>query len=244
MSVDRTRYIFVLCPPYAGSTILWRLLSTSAAVSALPREGLRLAGVGPLLAGDVWDPEVVLRWAEIREVWMRSWDPSKPLLIEKSPSHLVRLQQIHEHFGPVYSVIMVRDPYAHTEGVMRRFTWDARRAAEFCVSCLRHQAENRRFEPCLSLTYEDLADRTEETCGRLRDFLPGLGDLDHHRKFSVHSIDGYVTRPIVNLNEKKVRQLTPRDRRTINDVLRANDDVMEAWGYRVLDAAQPASGEA
>ncbi len=29
-------YLFVLCPPYSGSTLLWKLLSTSQNVSSLP----------------------------------------------------------------------------------------------------------------------------------------------------------------------------------------------------------------
>ena len=33
------KFLFVLCPPYSGSTVLWRILGTSPQVSMLPKEG-------------------------------------------------------------------------------------------------------------------------------------------------------------------------------------------------------------
>ena len=191
-------YIFVLCPPYSGSTILWRLLATSDAVSALADEGLRLPHVHRLIEGDPWDSDYPLPWDEIQQVWSQIWDPTKPLRIEKSPPHLVRLSEIFAKLGRVYAVVMVRDPYAHCEGLMRRGL-SARRAAEFSMFCLRQQARNRKLEPSLSFTYEDLTDRTEETCERLRGFLPALGKLKHRREFVAHSFEGFTRRPIVNL---------------------------------------------
>jgi hypothetical protein len=39
------KYLFVLSPPYSGSTVLWGLLATSPETSTHPSEGQMLDGV-------------------------------------------------------------------------------------------------------------------------------------------------------------------------------------------------------
>ena len=53
------------------------------------------------------------------------------MLLEKSPPNIIRTADIVNHFDPVKFVIMVRNPYAHAEGLMRRNNWTATRAARW-----------------------------------------------------------------------------------------------------------------
>jgi hypothetical protein len=48
-------HLFVLCPPYSGSTVLWKLLATSPNVSALPVEGQFLESTQGVMK-NVFDP--------------------------------------------------------------------------------------------------------------------------------------------------------------------------------------------
>ena len=116
--VEMSSYLFILCPPYSGSTVLWKLVSTSEAVSSLPTEGQFIPEVKAILRATPWRVPLQLPWKDIKAVWDRYWDPSKPLLVEKSPPHLMRTHDIVEHFNPVHFLIMVRNPYAHCEGLM------------------------------------------------------------------------------------------------------------------------------
>ena len=179
-----------------------------------------------------WDPEYQLPWSEIKAVWDGYWDHSKPFLIEKSPPNLIRTSDIVKWFDPVYFIIMVRNPYAHCEGLMRRNGWDVRVAAEFSAKCLRRQAENAEsLERSVVFTYEELVLNTREICEKIESFLPGLGTLNPDAEFELVSIDGYVRRGVTDLNPKKMRALSPHQIREMNEVFKSHRDVMDYWGY-------------
>jgi hypothetical protein len=156
--------------------------------------------------------------------------------VEKSPPNLLRATEIAEHFDPSYFLIMVRNPYAHCEGLMRRNKDNARHAALFAVRCLRQQMKNaKELKDTLCLTYEELARNPAATAKKIEAFLPQLGELNYAQTFSLNSIDGVVQRGIVDLNQKKMRLLSVRDLKTINSVLEKNADVMDYWGYESIE---------
>lgn len=228
-------YLFILCPPYSGSTLLWKLLSTSVDVSALPMEGQFLPELKDIMRNRPWDAECALPWPDIKAVWETYWDKSKPVLLEKSPPNLIRTRDILAHFQPVTFIVMVRNPYAQAEGLMRRNHWTATRAANFSMTCLRKQLENaRQLEGALVMTYESLVQDPGEACAKLTAFLPALGDLDHAAHFEVHSIDGTVTRPITDLNSKKIATLSAANLAAMNVVFAQHSETMSAWDYPLI----------
>lgn len=229
-------YLFILSPPFSGSTLLWKLVSTSVAVSSLPAEGQFLPEVAAEMRADPWNRERRLPWADIKQVWDRHWDHDKPLLVEKSPPNLIRTADLVAHFDPVAFVVMVRNPYALCEGLMRRNGWAADFAAHFALMALQQQAANvESLGRVVRLTYEELVADPAGIAARLETFLPQLGRLDVEQRFEIHSIDGLVERGIVDLNQKKIDQLTPANLTTINAVLRTEPAVMAYWNYAYLD---------
>jgi len=227
-------YLFVLCPPYSGSTVLWKLLSTSANVSALPDEGQFLPELREVMRARPWDAGHPLPWPDIKRVWESYWDRDKPVLLEKSPPNLVRTREILAHFQPARFIIMVRDPYAQSEGLVRRNHWPIAKAANFSLMCLRRQRENARaLEDATVLTYEALVRDPAAACAQLTAFLPALGDLDGSASFEVHSIDGTVERPITDLNARKIAALGADGIAALNAVFEPQRDALEAWGYRL-----------
>lgn len=228
-------YLFVLCPPYSGSTLLWKLLSTSQNVSALPLEGQFLPEIKNLMRDKPWNPDKVLPWPEIKAVWESYWDMDKPILVEKSPPNLIRTSDILAHFHPVKFIVMVRNPYAHSEGLMRRNNFTVKRAANFSMMCLRAQLNNvRELENTLVLTYESLVQNPAQACQQLASFIPELADMDHAASFEVHSIDGTVNRPITDLNTKKIAALPADTLAEMNDIFMHHRDTFAAWGYDLL----------
>lgn len=228
-------YLFVLCPPYSGSTLLWKLLSTSANVSALPDEGQFLPELKELMRARPWDTDHTLPWEDIKVVWDTYWDTRKPVLLEKSPPNIIRTRDILAHFEPVRFVIMVRNPYAQSEGLMRRNNWTARRAANFAMMCLRTQLENRRqLQDAAVLTYESLVEDPAGACEALAAFMPELSDMDAAASFEVHSIDGTLNRPITDLNARKIAALPGDALETLHGVFSAQRETLDAWGYELL----------
>jgi hypothetical protein len=229
-------YLFILCPPYSGSTVLWRLLATSTAVSVLPEEGQFLPELIDILRDDPWKKDKTQPWEQIKPVWDNYWDHEKAYLVEKSPPHLIRTEAISTHFQPISFLIMVRNPYAHCEGLMRRNDWPAAGAARFSTRVMRRQMENaENYANSIKFTYETLVETPEAVVSQIQAFLPGIGELKHAQDFKIHSIDGVVKRKIQNLNQKKINNLSIGDIKAINAVLRENLDVLEYWGYELLD---------
>jgi len=225
-------YLFVLCPPYCGSTVLWRLLGTSQHVSALPAEGQFLPEVRDIMRAYPWRREVSLPWPHIKTVWESYWDHSKSVLLEKSPPNLLRTDELRAHFHPARFVAMVRDPYAHAEGLMRRNGWSIEKAARFTLMCLRTQRDNaQRPEDTLSLTYESLVGDPAAACERLTRFMPELGALDAGASFEIHAVDGTQRRPITDLNAQKIAALTPDTRSALSAIFETERDLLDAWSY-------------
>lgn len=161
-------YIFILCPPYSGSTILWKLIATSPRVSSLPKEGQFIPEVREIMRKEPWNPEIHLPWDLIKTTWEGYWDQSKPFLVEKSPPNIIHTSEIIEHFHPIYFLIMVRNPYAHCEGLIRRNKWSARQAVEFSLRCLIQQIVNTEaLNKAISFTYEALVEDPEEICKKI-----------------------------------------------------------------------------
>ncbi|MDY6781435.1 MAG: sulfotransferase [Cyanobacteriota bacterium] len=225
-------YVFILCPPYSGSTLLWKLVSTSDAVSSLPKEGQFLPEVRKVMRRDPWNSNEQFPWETIKEVWNKYWDPSKPLLLEKSPPNIIRTREIIEHFSPIYFLLMVRNPYAHCESLMRRNKVNAEEAAEFTLRCMRQQAENvANLDVSLAFTYEALVQNPKLIAEKIQSFIPQIGELQYDKKFETRAIDGIQSRKIVDFNQKKIDNLSLSDLDKINRALGENKDIMEYWGY-------------
>lgn len=231
----RNTYVFILCPPYCGSTVLWRLLGTSPAASSLPDEGQFLPETREWMRPpQPWDETHAMPWAAIKAAWDARWDRDKPYLLEKSPPNLIRTDAIRAHFDPVRFVLMVRNPYAHCEGLMRRNGWDAERAAAFALRCLRRQAANRANLPgSIATTYESMAADPAAFARRVEAFLPGIAPLAPQKAFVADSIDGRRERPIVDLNASKLARLAASDKRALDAAFAADPQPLHDWGYEV-----------
>lgn len=229
-------YIFILCPPFSGSTILWKLVSSSESVSALPKEGQFLPETKGLMRAQAWNKDIELPWGEIKQIWHTYWDQEKSLFLEKSPPNLMRTDRILEHFSPAYFLIMVRNPYALCEGLIRRVKQNPKKAARFVIRCLRQQAENTKaLQNSLAFSYEEFSDHTDMVIKKIQDFIPQIGEMDREQEFGVNSIEGIKHRGIKNLNQKKIDSLSPKHFDSINQVFKKNIDVLNYWGYEIIE---------
>ncbi len=182
-----------------------------------------------------WDKQHTLPWDHIKQVWDKHWNAEKPLWLEKSPPNIIRTNDIQQHFKPAQFIIMVRNPYAQAEGLMRRNNWPAQKAANFALMCLRTQLENAKLlKNSLVLTYESLVSDPAGSCGNLAQFIPALSDLDDKASFEVHSIDGTLTRPITDLNMKKIESLPPKTRDTFTQAFTEHAALLHAWHYDLI----------
>jgi len=214
---------------------LWKLLSTSSNVSALPSEGQFIPELEAMMREKPWRREHVLPWPTIKSVWHSYWDSSKPILLEKSPPHIIRAADIAEYFQPSRFIVMARNPYAQAEGLMRRNRWPADRAANFALMCLRTQQQNvKAFPESIVLSYESLVADPAQACARIGREIPLLADMNPDASFELDSVDGTLTRPIVDLNQKKIQALSDESFTIVSQLFSQHKEVLDAWGYELL----------
>jgi len=229
------KHLFILCPPSSGSTLLWRLLQTSPKVSAFPAEGQTLVK-DILFIPDRWDPDLKVPWDQVREKWRAAWDLSKPVLLEKSPPHLVRARQLEEYFPDSHFVIMIRNPYAFCEGVKRRWKsdWSYAAIARLWMTWAGCQVSNlQQLRHALFLSYEELTGDPQGQCRRLLCFLPELEQLHPEMNFRVFE----KNQKVEDLNSRQIARLAGEDIREINGVLKDPPGLMARFGYGFLGDA-------
>ncbi len=234
-------YLFILSPPFCGSTLLNELISTAPNVSTNnerdTREGQHLPGVRNIMAlPSRWSDDTRYDWELIKRKWRRYWDVTKPVLLEKSPPNIIRAEAIQTHFDPSYFICFNRNPYAHCESLMRRSPnlRDPEQAALFAIRCLHYQKDNlARLKHVLQISYEELTEFPEETTRRIEEFLPSLGTLNPHQEFHAHNYKAKKM-PIVNLNEEKIRKLEKGQLDKINDVFRKNSEILHFFHYELM----------
>ncbi len=228
------KYLFVLCPPYSGSTVLWKLLATSPNVSSFEQEGQFLDSVHEVMR-DPWNVQKTFPWEFIKGEWDKVWDYNKPILLEKSPPNLVRAFEIEKVFQPSYFIALNRDPYAFCEGWSRRIKQPPQNAIQFWIKCAKYQIENiQGLKNITCLTYEHFANNPAETTQQLLEFIPELQSLETHGSFQAQTVSGYHSQPITNLNQIKIDLLSPKELEQINNVLKNYPHLMTYWGYQYV----------
>ncbi len=237
-AIENTRtHLFILSPPFCGSTLLWKLISTSGTVSSLPDEGQFLPEVRPLMRGAPANPDKHIPWTAVEKIWRQYWDLSKPILLEKSPPNVMRADQIEEHFQNAAFIAMMRDPYAFCEGHHRRLGKGAKFAADRWCQFAQMQRRNiQERSRILYFTYEALTEDTRGVAQQIIEFLPELESIDIDRTFKLKSIEGRRARPISNLNESKIKHLSRREIHSISTILGSHEELVNYFGYEILSA--------
>ena len=105
-SCKKHKFLFILCAPYCGSTLLNQIISRSTNVSCNNklgvREGQLLPGVKEFMfTKDRWLSSTKYDWKKIKEVWLKYWDHSKIIFLDKSIPNIKRVDAISQVFYPI-----------------------------------------------------------------------------------------------------------------------------------------------
>ena len=239
-SCKNHKFLFILCGPYCGSTLLNQIISSSSNVSCNNKLGVReeqlLPGVKHFMfKKDRWLKETKYNWEEIKKTWLKYWDHSKIILLDKSAPNLMRANEIKETFTNSYFIIMVRNPYAQAEGIIRRNNASAEYAAKFALDCLKYQKANIESKyRSIWFSYEDLCDNSTMIFEKMTTFLAEIADIDIYSKFKAHNFKTKDKMSIQNLNAEKISRLTETQIQTINSFFIKEKEVLEFFNYSIL----------
>ena len=234
------QYLFILSPPFCGSTLLNQLISSSANVSCNnnigTREGQTLPEVRNIMFdNNRWDDNLSLPWEKIKTVWRKYWDLSKPILLDKSIPNIMRTKDIKEAFNPISFICMVRNPYAQCEGIIRRNEKSAEFAAKFALKCLQYQKSNIESEKnLLFFTYEELCEDRNQVVNNIISFIPNLKDIKSEQKFKVHNFKTKGEMEITNLNSEKIAKLTKEQLNEINIHFKKEEELLQYFNYSII----------
>jgi hypothetical protein len=224
-------YLFVLCPPFCGSTVLWKLLGTSPAVSSLPLEGQALEGAREFMRHEPWNPEKRMPWLKIKAAWEKQWDLRQPILLEKSPPNIVRAFEIEKVFHPATFVAMSRNPYAFCESHRRRLGHDVEISANKWLMHAEFQIKNLNgLKKLTYFTYENFTEKTAQIKEQILKFMPQLREIDITQSFAAHAIE----ETIQNFNHEKIGRLSRAEIDRINAVFKAHEKILKFFGYELI----------
>ena len=189
------KYLFILCPPFQGSTLIYRLMDTSPSVSTFlgkaPHMGegqCFIANTDKLYSENRWNKDYEINFQLTEKHFNRNWDMSKPVLCDKSPPNIIRADKIYDYFskrGEVYFIIQIRDPYTTNYGSghfggkntlnvtpkeISYKLWD--RFAQMQKDTYEKYKDNS-----ILITYEELCDDIHVVSNKILNKMPFIGSL-------------------------------------------------------------------
>jgi len=236
----KNKYLFILCPPFSGSTLLTEIIATLKNVSPNneygTREGQTLPSVRKIMFDheDRWNPNLFYDWKFIKKEWLKHWDTSKTILLEKSPPNIIRSFKIQKVFKPAYFICMVRNPYARCER-NKRMGGDLIEAAKSMVMQLKYQKNNiEKLDRVLFFTYEKLTENPKKVKTEMIKFIPELEDINIDLISSAHNFLNKKMK-IRNLNYEKIKKLNREDLEKLNSIFKKENEILSYFGYDVID---------
>ena len=236
-------FIFVLCPPHQGSTIIIKLLDSSEHTTSFI--GTAGNGEGQWLLkmhGDKhyedsrWDPNYEMDMKIVKDCYDRYWDKTKNICIEKSPPTICRAKMFEEYFskfGKVYFIISIRNPYS-TRGKDSAGNW---------IKFARYQKQNiETLNNVIITNYEEICSNTDKVIAKIVRSIPELGSLKNIENKNVHIGASYkvnFSRNLPKSDRSKKISANTLDRligvKRKNILLKKNEDIMDYFGYKIIN---------
>jgi len=242
-------FLFILTPPNSGSTALAQTLLTVPGSALLHPKGEGQWLVPGMCVEARWDPSHRVEWSSVRAVWLarvqflRSLVHRVDLVIEKSPPHLVRFDQLVDTFPASSTLAFNRHPFGQ------------------CASALGHSLEGGSLTPAQRieevrriagkwvdrsnwirrwvletgapyLSYERLCASPAESLGRLSERLQALSGVHARPDLRVKS---YATQPLRNHNARQIASLSAEELEIAAEVLGRDPDLLDFFGFDLED---------
>lgn len=249
------KFLFIISTNNSGSTPLVRFLESCRNVISLFGEGQYFVEEFMPLpvnndVGRIWTekPEIFedesnYNWKMIKNTWFEKWkkDPKfnniiyNRIFLEKSAPNVLRAKLLEKEFENSYFIIMVRNPYAVTEGIKRQKAYTTERCIEHWIKSTEKQIENiNGLSKCTWFTYENLCENPRQIESQIKNFLPELADISFKHEITVNSMGVNVTTGLKNYDQPQINNLLPGDIELINSYLSKKTELLNYFGYKLI----------
>ena len=224
----KKKYIFVLCPPHQGSTIIINLLNSSKNVSTF-LDCKTWAGESQWLykkhgnkdyEKNRWNPDYKLDMELVDKVFNIYLNKNKEIWVEKSPPSICRAKMFQDYFsklGEVYFIISIRNPYSSRWH--KTTNW---------IKCAKYQKYNlENLNNTILVSYEECCNDLEKVISKITNKIPELGKIfnNSHPKFNNERGNLIHSNKVDRVKEKKKK----------NKILKKNIDLVKYFGYNIID---------
>ena len=109
--------------------------------------------------------------------------------------------------------------------------------AEHVVNCLALQRDSleKHGSRGVFFTYEAMCDAPAQVERQIRSLVPALDDLKLKQRLAVK---GLYDEMLTNMNARQIARLTPEQIATVSRVFRPRRDVLDFFGYEILESAE------
>ena len=246
---NQPHFLFIITPPFSGSTALSELLNTSHRTMILQERGEGQWLIPGLSENDRWDPNKEIDYLSVKAVWLNKFQEIQKLtqnidvVIEKSPPNIMRIENISRQFKNYSFIANNRDPYANCASILYRNHNVKQLKPEERIDIVKKLARNwlmrsdKIQELVLHLdipllTYEDFCKNPESILDNLK--LPDGVAQSINFQAEV-KVKDYEKQGIVNQNERQIAKLTDEDINNISDILKSNEKLLDFFGYEILN---------
>jgi hypothetical protein len=245
---DQPHFLFIVTPPYSGSTALSELINTSHKTMILQERGEGQWLIPGLCEQDRWGAGKEVNYHSVKSVWLNKYQRVNRLtqnievVIEKSPPNMMRIEKLSSQFHDFSFIANNRDPYANSASNFYR-EFDAgnisseRRGKLFAQLARNWIIRSSRIRELISdmgiplLTYEKFCRDPASVLNILN--LPGGVSETINPQASV-KVKSYKIQPISDQNERQISGLRDADIASISRVLEPHGELMGFFDYQIL----------
>jgi hypothetical protein len=242
-SQDEPHFVFILTPPYTGSTTIAKYLATSPNIGLLRRNG-----EGQKLVPGIqrnWNADARIDGESIKSTWLNRYqeinsDGRIKIIVEKSPPNMVRIEVLRSLFRETTCLVNNRDPVAFCSSTFFRNTPDLNQLKEadrlnalqkkalnwvLHSSILKEYSSAHKVAAC---SYEQFCDLPQS----LQTILEkATGKAIQPDENPVLKIKDYRPSGIENKNQEQVQRLSKIEIESIVDTLRPYSALTSFFGY-------------
>ena len=245
---NQPHFLFIITPPYSGSTALSELLNSSHRTMILQNRGEGQWLVPGLCEKDRWNPDKEINYLSVKAVWLSTFQRIQRLVqnvdvvIEKSPPNMMRIEKLSSQFLDYSFIANNRNPYANCASILYRNHKPENLESDQRISILRNLAKawlmrsGKIRELVLKLnipliTYEEFCQKPSLILSKLQ--LPdGVSDTINLK--SKVKVKDYKVQEISNQNQRQISNLTDEEIEQITDILKRNEELLSFFGYQSL----------
>tara|TARA_Y100000389_G_scaffold205056_1_gene262534 strand:+ start:13198 stop:13905 length:708 start_codon:yes stop_codon:yes gene_type:complete len=222
----RRQYVFVLCPPHNGSTIIVNLLSSSKNTTTFCKvvdkgesQWLYQKHGAKDYLQNRWDPNYKLDMNVVKETFDTYLNNEKTIFVEKSPPTICRAKEFEEYFskfGDVYFIISIRSPYS-CDNLPK--DW---------IQYATYQQNNiKSLKNTIVTSYEELCLNLDKVIANIIDKLPLLNDIHNQSNPLIAKERG------TPIHSDKVFRIMEKESK--NKVLKEHLELLDFFGYKMIE---------